>query len=510
MGLIEYPEICVVIVCFFLTCYLTKDGLPLNWPFLGMLPSLFFHLHRVHDRCVDLFRLTNCTLLLKGPWFANMDMLLTGDPANVQYIMSSNFSNYPKGDEFLRIFDILGDGIFNSDGDLWKFHRKITRSLINHRRFIRFLVKVTRDKVEKGLVPILQHASEHDLVIELQDVFQRLTFDTTCMVVTSHDPGCLSVEFPDVSFSKALDDAEEAIAYRHIIPENLWRLQRWLGLGQEKKLTRAWKILDHFINSIILKKRDELKEGKSSNLKDGDEGGVDLLTSFLEEQVETRGINTNEDKFLRDTILNIMIAGRDTTSSALTWFIWLITQNPKVEDKIRAELRGIIPANQANKWHVFQVEETNKLNYLHASFCESLRLYPPVPFEHKSPIEPDTLPSGHHITPKTKVVFSLYAMARMEGIWGEDCFEFKPERWITNQGKIKYEPSYKFLSFNSGPRTCLGKEVAFTQMKMVSATLIHNYKFQVVDGHKTNPDLSVILHMRDGLKVKVSNQKMEC
>ncbi|KAL2907205.1 Noroxomaritidine synthase [Bienertia sinuspersici] len=97
-------------------------------------------------------------------------------------------------------------------------------------------------------------------------------------------------------------------------------------------------------------------------------------------------------------------------------------------------------------------------------------------------------------------------MARMKGIWGEDCYEFKPERWITKEGKIKYEPPYKFLSFNAGPRTCLGKEVALTQMKMVGATLIHNYKFHIVDGHKNGePDLSVILHMKHGLKVKVSN-----
>ncbi|KAL2907273.1 Alkane hydroxylase MAH1 [Bienertia sinuspersici] len=94
-------------------------------------------------------------------------------------------------------------------------------------------------------------------------------------------------------------------------------------------------------------------------------------------------------------------------------------------------------------------------------------------------------------------------MARMKSIWGDDCNEFKPERWITESGKIKHEPSYKFLAFNAGPRTCLGKDMAFTQMKAVAATIIKNYKFQAVEGHLVVPDISIILRMKHGLKVKV-------
>ncbi|KAK9713321.1 hypothetical protein RND81_06G019700 [Saponaria officinalis] len=507
MGYIEYPEILIAIICFFATCYLTRNGLPWNWPILGMLPSLLVHRDRAHDRCFDILRATNYTFLFKGPWFAKMDLFLTVDPTNIQYIMSSNFVNYPKGDEFSRIFDILGDGIFNSDGELWKFQRKITRSLINHRKFMEFLVNVTYDKVRFGLVPIFQLASKDKLVIDLQDVFQRLTFDTTCLLVTGHDPGCLTVEFPQVSFSKALDDAEEAIAIRHVVPENIWRLAKKFNIGHEKILSRAWKILDHFIDNIISTKRRELE---SSNTRDAqDQGGVDLLTTFIQgEGYEIGGINTKHDKFLRDAILNLMLAGRDTTSSALTWFVWLVTQNPRVKDKIRDELnKNTTIRDEVDKWHVFTEHEAKNLTYLHATFCESLRLYPPVPFQHKSPMKPDTLPSGHHVTPEMKIVFSLYAMARMKGVWGDDCMEFKPERWITEQGKIKYEPPYKFMCFNAGPRTCLGKEIAFTQMKMVGATLIHNYEFKVVNEcHAAELDMSVILHMKHGLKVEVKNR----
>ncbi|GMP26363.1 hypothetical protein CsSME_00002831 [Camellia sinensis var. sinensis] len=97
-------------------------------------------------------------------------------------------------------------------------------------------------------------------------------------------------------------------------------------------------------------------------------------------------------------------------------------------------------------------------------------------------------------------------MRRMKFIWGEDCVEFKPERWLSKRGTIKHEPSYKFLAFNAGPRTCLGKEVAFTQMKAVSAAIIHNYNVRVVKGHLVVPNASIIVCMKHGLMVKVTKR----
>ncbi|KAK1432439.1 hypothetical protein QVD17_09335 [Tagetes erecta] len=109
-----------------------------------------------------------------------------------------------------------------------------------------------------------------------------------------------------------------------------------------------------------------------------------------------------------------------------------------------------------------------------------------------------------------KVAFSLYAlyaMGRMETIWGKDSCEFKPERWITDKNTIRHEPSYKFLSFNTGPRICVGKQVAFTQLKAVGATILHNYNFEMTEGHIVTPNVSIILYMKHGLKVKVTPRR---
>jgi cytochrome P450 len=99
-------------------------------------------------------------------------------------------------------------------------------------------------------------------------------------------------------------------------------------------------------------------------------------------------------------------------------------------------------------------------------------------------------------------------MGRMESIWGEDCLEFKPERWISEQGRIVHVPSYKFIAFNAGPRTCLGKDMSFIQMKIVASSIIWNYRVQVVEGHPVLPKISVVLHMRHGLKVRVTKRDL--
>lgn len=151
-------------------------------------------------------------------------------------------------------------------------------------------------------------------------------------------------------------------------------------------------------------KRKELSKGTQPTSKEDSEG-IDLLTSYMKED-ETMGLNCDDDKFLRDTILNLMIAGRDTTSSALTWFIWLVSTHPKIQAKIRQELMGVNFGQnniEEQNWRVFGAEETNKMVYLHGAICEALRLYPPVPFQHKAPVETVELPSGHRVHPKMKV-----------------------------------------------------------------------------------------------------------
>jgi cytochrome P450 len=503
-----YAEIVVAIfVCFLFLCcwrWINKTSPATNFPILGMLPDLLLNVSNVHHFVTRLLKHYGGTFEFKGPCFADFNFVMTSDPMNVHHICSKNFSNYGKGSKFREIFDVLGDGIFSSDSDSWRYQRNLIHSLIKNKKFELLFVKLVEGKMEKSLIPVLDYVSSLGNEVDLQDVFQRFTFDNVCLTVLGFDPNCLSIEFPEVAHSKAFDQIEEGLLYRHILPETCWKLQRWLQIGREKKLNKALKAFDEFVYECISSKREELSLRRSLKMEEAE---FDLLTVIvLQQEGELIDGITKSNKFLRDTAFNLISAGRDTISSGLTWFFWLVATHPYVEAKILEEIKEHMLDN--GKWKVLNMDDLSKLVYLHGAICESLRLFPPIPFEHKCAAQSDILPSGHCISPNTRVLYSLYSMGRMESIWGQDCLEFKPERWISERGGIVHVPSFKFITFNAGARTCLGKDISFIQMKIIASAIIWNYRVQVVEGHPISPSISVILHMKNGLMVMISKRNV--
>ncbi|XP_071732472.1 alkane hydroxylase MAH1-like [Rutidosis leptorrhynchoides] len=476
----------LIFIIFLISCTVfflrRRRGLPIDLPVLGMTLETLLNAHRIHDYVTDILKLSHGNFLLKGPWFANIHMLVTSDPANVHYMLSKNFHNYPKGPDFRFIFDILGDGIFNSDHELWELHRKTTMSLFKQPEFLTLLDMNIKNKVEKGLLPLLEQCQE----LDLQEIFQRFTFDNVCALLLDYDPESLSPNLPILPCEKAFTVVEEALLWRHILPTKVWKLQKRFGLGKEKKMKEAWKAFDDFIYKCLSRKEVEVEERG-------------LLTSLMRGFEGQSGTSGDSRQFIKDAILNLMFAGRDTTSTSLSWFFYLLAQNPCVEKKIREEIKTQLGGE---KWKCLGIKQLEGMNFLHGGICEALRLYPPVALEHKSPSEADILPSGHVVDKHTRIILSFYSMGRMKGIWGEDCMEFKPERWFS-RGSIKHEPSYKFPAFHAGPRTCLGKEMSFIQMKMVASAIIFHYHVKLVQGHQVCPSDSVLLQMKYGLKVKL-------
>ena len=447
--------------------------------------------------------------MIKGPWFSGMKFLLTCDPANSNHMFNTHFKDYPKGGDFKEIFDHLGDGIFNVDDDLWRHQRRMAQARMHSNQFQSSVAKWSREKVASAVLPLLDVMGSSDRIVDLHDVFMRFTFDITCLLVLGVDPCSLALDFPTFPIFIALEEAQEVIFMRHFVPMFWWKLKRALGIGMEKRLAMSKEVVDSFIAQCIAEKREERhRRDKTSS---------DLLSQYLE--LEADDYNNIESshkdyfqsyEFLHDTLLTFLSAGRDTTGSALSWLFHSLLMNPDAEKKIFKELcevRSTLCEGQSSSWTVFEAEEVEGLVYLHAALCESMRLFPPVPFSHRNASKQDVLSSGHRVEPGTMIIYSSYSAARMEGVWGKDCLEFKPERWISNEGKLKHEPSYKFLAFHSGPRTCLGKHLAFTQMKVAAAAIIYNFHIEAVKDFIVEPTVSITLQMKHGLMVNVRKRE---
>lgn len=478
-----------------------------------MLPSILYNQSRIHDFATLLVKHHGGTFHFKGPWFTNIaNFILTGDPINVQYITSKNFSNYGKGIDFHEIFENLGFGIFNLDSNEWKQERALLHSLLKTKSFEISLHQNIQQKLENWLLPFLDHhATKGVQVLDLQDILERFTFDISCTFLFGFDSVCLPYNFnevSDIAYVKAISVLEDTMLYRHYIPKCIWKLQKWLQIGQEKKNKIAQQNFEQFLSKCVATcKGDEEKRRLRSN-EDVDES----RSSLLKELIMKRGLGKDEmvgnEKHIRDTAANLLSAGSATISSGLSWFFYLVSTYPMVEAKIIQEIKDNYLAQEENSITNLRMEDIDKLVYLHGAICEALRLYPPVPFEHKCAVKSDILPSGDHVRANTKLIYSLYAMGRMEEIWGEDCLEFKPERWISDRGQIIHVPSYKFIVFNAGPRSCLGKDISIVQMKMIAAAMLWKFNIKVVEGQSITPRVSIVLRMKDGFKVKVSKRSI--
>ncbi|KAL0404773.1 UNVERIFIED_CONTAM: cytochrome [Sesamum radiatum] len=363
--------------------------------------------------------------------------------------------------ERILLTDFLGKGIFNTDGELWRIQRKTASYEFNTKSLRNFVMENVYVELHTRLIPILESAARTDRVLDVQDILERFAFDNICKVAFNVDPGCLGGDgTAGGEFMQAFEDAATLSS------------------------------VHEFADKIIRTRLEEKAEKKDE----------DLLSRFIAN-------SENSAEFLRDIVISFILAGRDTTSAALSWFFWLLSTRPDVEERILQELENIRRQNGKSIGEIYSFDELREMHYLHAAISEAMRLYPPVPVDTKACKDDDILPDGTVIGKNWFISYHTYAMGRMESIWGEDCCEFKPERWIEN-GICKQESPFKYPVFHAGPRMCLGKDMAYIQMKSIAASVLERFGMDVLleNGKSPEPLLSLTLRMKGGLPVRVKER----
>ncbi|CAA3018716.1 cytochrome P450 86A22 [Olea europaea subsp. europaea] len=477
---------------------------PRMWPILGSLPGLIANNNRMHEWIADNLRTcggTYQTCICAIPFLARKQGLVTVtcDPKNLEHILKVKFENYPKGPTWQAVFhDLLGQGIFNSDGDTWLFQRKTAALEFTTRTLRQAMARWVSRAIKLRFCPILHTAQVEGKAVDLQDLLLRLTFDNICGLAFGKDPHTLSPGLPENNFASSFDRATEATLQRFILPEFVWKLKRCLRLGMEVSLSGSLKHVDDYMTNVINTRKLELVSQQKGGAQHDD-----LLSRFMKKK------ETYTDKFLQQVALNFILAGRDTSSVALSWFFWLVSLNPRVEEKILIEICTVlkeIRGKDTTKWvdDPLVFEEVDRLIYLKAALSETLRLYPSVPEDSKHVISDDTLPDGTFVPAGSNITYSIYSTGRMKFIWGDDCLEFKPERWLSQDGKkFEAKDQFQFVAFNAGPRICLGKDLAYLQMKSIAAAVLLRHSLKVAPGHRVEQKMSLTLFMKDGLKVNV-------
>lgn len=494
---------------------------PKSWPIIGCTIEIARNWDRLHDWLVEMFSsdVRSVQVTFAFPLAVGV---YTVDPANVEHVLKTNFANYPKGDSNCTVMrELFGLGIFSTDGSLWKEQRKVASYEFSSATLRNFSTVVFRDYACKLASRIAQFASTTE-PFDLQDLMMRMTLDSISQIGFGVKLDSLS---NSVSFAKCFDEANCISYYRFCDP--LWQLKRLLNVGRERRLKECVKVLDDFSFDVIERRRKELAACKESR--------SDLLSRFIDLCNREGGEVAKSaftDKALRDMILNFVIAGRDTTAVTLCWFFYMMTRHPEVAHKIADELatvvtqqRGAQPQPQqqppskksqtqnggvgelptpeaiAEFAERLTYEVLGKLQYLQAALSETLRLHPAVPIDNKEAAADDVLPDGTPVKKGSIVGYVPYSMGRMTFLWGDDAADFKPERWLDDDGHFQPQPPFKFTAFQAGPRTCLGKDSAFLQMKMTAALVLRFFALRLVPDHPVEYRPMLVLALRHGLRV---------
>jgi cytochrome P450 len=383
-------------------------------------------------------------------------VIATCEPENIKTILSLKFKDYSFGNRTKGFTPLLGHGIFNADGERWANSRHLLRP-----NFARDQV-ADLEAFERHFKLMLKHIPKDGSTVDLQELFFRLTIDTATEFLFNHSTNTLRMvgqqdeNNEDVIFGKMFNYAQDDIVTRlRLGPLDRFRK----NVKGEEAIRICHAYIDKFVDDAIRFKQEQDEEKTAGSQKED-------RYIFIHELAK----QTTDRKRLRDELVNILLAGRDTTASLLSNMFFEIAKRPDIFAKLRDEvsfLEGRTPT----------YEELRNLKYLKWCLNESLRIHPVVPGNSRLAIRDTVLPLGGGpsgqaplFVPKgTMVGYSPYTMHRRKDLYGPDADEYKPERWEN------LRPGWEYLPFNGGPRICLGQQYALTEAGYVTVRLVQEF-----------------------------------
>lgn len=418
------------------------------------------------------------------------------------------FDNFDKGPIQRDVFsDLLGNGIFQSSGELWFRQRKVASHAfsLRHLRDVMTPVFVRHGQtfcaiLDGYVVPARDDTCGTRTVdtappsVDIHDLFFRFTLDAFAFLAFGEDLRSLETTS---AFATAFDVVQNLSNQRFYDP--LFRLKRMLNVGTERVIATNLREMDTLVARIIARKQAEHNargDAQASAHTDESDKFVDLLGMYIDHAERAGETITSAE--LRDHVLNFIIAGRDTTACGLSWLVYEFSRSPEAEERAREEVLAHVGSDAPPDY-----ESVKNLHWLHACFAETLRLHPSVPLDSKCLINDDVMPNGVRVPARTVIAYAPYLFGRSLELWGPDATEFRPDRWLDESGHFSEPSQYRFITFNAGPRICLGKNLAYLEAKLLAAMLLQRFVLTLEPGQDIRYQNTVTLPMANGMRVRV-------
>ena len=333
-------------------------------------------------------------------------------------------------------------------------------------------------------------------------MFLSLIFDAFCGIAFGASPNSfkLAVKGEKQEFQTNFDFAQAMSARRTITPPLLRDFLILLQFGEEARMTKSIKQLDEYIYDIIKERKRAMREEPERF-----ENVNDILGLYLNQARKYNRPELESEVYLRDLILNFMIAGRDTTSYVLTNLFSLMAENPEADAKLYADVKE----RMTRTGGVLGKDEINDFVFGDAVFNEALRMYPSVGLDFRIAAKDDVLPSGIKVKAGTLTTVSNYAIGRNPKYF-DDPDTFKPERWLKEvDGELNWErlDEYKYPFFWAGYRICLGKDMARFEAKLFMNVILNSIKFTMAKPRKLRFSQGPVMFYEEGIWLKAARRE---
>ena len=386
-------------------------------------------------------------------------------PDDVKHVLQDNHANYEKGEKYrAALSPLMGNGLFTSEGAFWLRQRRLAQGAFH------------RAQVTAAAAPILECVSDLADAWERQaragrpvDLRQELTALT--LRVALRTLFGVDDRAQIAALVRAVFEIHEEIRFgRLFLPVHL---PRWVPTPGRRRFARSLRVIDEFVYRTIAER------------KAARDPGADLLGLLISAQDPDTG-ERMDDLQLRDEIVTMLNAGHDTVTDAITWTLVLLALNPDVQTRAREEITRVA----GPEWPT--VAAVSSMEFLGRVFRESLRLCPPAWGFGRTAMQADSI-GGYTIPAGALVIISPYVTHRSPRFWDRPTV-FDPDRFLPAASEGR--PRFAYFPFGSGPRMCIGANLAMMEAPLIVAALLQRFAFALPPGATVEPSPRISLRPR--------------
>ena len=399
---------------------------------------------------------------------------LVTNPQYAKYVLLDNNKNYRKSLAYDVLKAVLGNGLLTSEGDFWKKQRRLIQPAF-HKRKLEELTDMMVEQAQHWVDKFDQHADTGNAT-DLAPELTALTLNVISKAIFSNG----------VEEKAEMVGEQISLLNQYAIDKvnDPFRLPAFIPTPFNIKERRSMKQLNDVIEDIISTRRKE-------------ESKDDLLSMLIDMRDEDTG-EAMDNKQLRDEVMTIFIAGNETSSNALAWMLYLLSQNPEAEAKMVAEIDAKLDAGVELTYN-----NVLEFQYVRQVIDESLRIYPPAWSVGRRNYEEDEI-GGYRIQKNTNVLIPIMYFHTSEKFWDEPA-KFKPERFAPElRNKID---RFVYFPFGGGPRFCIGNNFALLEMQIILILFYRNFRFRLKEGFVPEAEPLITLRPKTGMWMEIERRK---